>query len=165
MMMTRRGRPDPHRRAFLLVELVCCVGAAALLVAICFYLFASVVYMQRLAAQHADRTAAVDHLGRRLRADLLSAERVSFENARLMLIGASHTIEYRIEAGRVLRLDSGRESECWQAPRLSFAARLDTGENGALLLIDCIETPPPQATRLAVRRDHLAFPIRKVGDP
>lgn len=158
-------RTAPRVPAFSLLELISAIAGATLLVALCFQLFNSTVYLQRLAAQHADRTAAVDHLARQLRADLLAAERVSFENPWLRLSGLSSSVDYRFVADHVARFEDGREIERWHAVRLSFSVQFRTGPAGDLLRIDCIESPPPRATRLGVRCDTLAFPLWKGAAP
>lgn len=155
--------PTRSPRAFLMVELLSGLVAGLLLIGICSYLFADSLYLQRIAAQHADRVAVVEHLSRELRDDVAAAGDWRFSDSRLELQCADATVTYDVSPTLVRRSVDGKQTHTWSATRLTFDARLQTEVRGNLFTLDFAETPPTKATRLSVRTDRLSFNLRKAG--
>ena len=61
------SRPPTRRPAFLLTELLAMLVLGTALLVILGKLTVEILYLQRIAAEHADRVAVMDSLSRRLR--------------------------------------------------------------------------------------------------
>lgn len=145
-------------RGIFLVEQMALLAAGLLLLMICGRLFWNTLYVHRLAAQHADRIAVVDHFNRQLQSDIAASEFAFFSDDRLTLCRPEGEFAYHFSESRVDRLVKGVIHESWFAARLRFSPSLP-GPRGNLLVIDCIEDAPPKATRLKPRIDRLAYAL------
>lgn len=159
-----RRRANRIERGFALVELMVVLAAGVLLLGICARLFWNSLYVHRLAAQHADRVAVVEHLNRQLLADIGASDDAEFSDNRLTLRRGEVEVIYEFSSPRVVRTVTGVINESWSAARLTFSASTADAD-GRLLTVDCVESPPPRATRLGLRTDRLAFALPRATKP
>lgn len=158
-----------QRRAFVLIELLSFVILASMLLTVIWKLMVDSVYVQRMAAQYAHRTGAMDAMLRTLRSDTIQAGAYCWDGATLTLTEIADepgTVVFKFVSGRARRLSGGAETCVWQAPRLRFEARVLQGEVGDVLEVIFIEDPPPRPSRVALRTHaaSVCLPSRRIAE-
>lgn len=146
-----RGRPQ--NRGFTLVELIIVIAAVGGTLFVLGKLLLDGIYLQRVAAQHANQVAVTDALTKRLRADALGAAACAWEDGpsgpTLLLHtyaeGRLSPVQWTFEPNRVIRRDAGREAGLFDAERLGFAARCETTAGSSVLALDLLVAPPARA--------------------
>jgi len=140
-------------RAFTLVELLIVVSAVAGTLFVLGKLLVDGIYLQRTAAEHANRVAVTQALTRRLRADALGAtarawgEDASGLSLKLVTYadGAPHQAHWAFERERAVRRVDGCEAGLFFAERLQFSAHITQRARSDVLVLDLIVTPPARA--------------------
>lgn len=144
-----------RRRAVSLVELLAVFLLAGPLLLVLGRVVVDALYVQRLAAQHADQVAVMDSLSRRLRQDALACAAWNWDADRLTLVMEAEAgpaeVVYTLEPGRIARRRPDGQQHEWRSRRLGFAWRLDSGPGGALLVIEFVQERPPRASRVLPR--------------
>jgi hypothetical protein len=155
------------RRAFLLVELMAVLAIGALLLGVLGKMVVDMIYLQRIATQHADRVAMMDALTRRIRTDTLASVNYEWREHALVLrtLGSAGltTVTYRFDPATIERQATGEAPTAWRSRRLEFAQRIERGPRGDVLTLDFIESPPPRATSLPNRKFPVAFLLPPVA--
>ena len=152
------------RRGIFLVELVVVIILGAGMMWVLGKLLLDGLYLQRLAGQHEARASSMVTLTQRLRDDALAATSYRWEagDPGGMLVinrcvdGVSSLVRYAVLSDRVSRSNDGGESDAWQAERLCFAARVESGPCADIFQVDFVELPPPRAPMLSPRQSSVS---------
>lgn len=160
-------RPAARLRGFMLVEIIGVLVLGLALAGILGKLVIDAVYLQRIAAEHANRVAVMDSLTRSLRQDALATVAYEMKASRLTLktvtADGPADVVYALEPGLLRRILSGTEDRVWRSLRLRFAWRREQGPRGDVLLLDLIETPPARASAHPRRTYTAAFGLPATG--
>lgn len=162
--MKRRG----PRTGFALIELLAVVAVGGVLLAILGRLLIDAFVLQRGAAEHADRVAVITSLTRYLRKDTLGAVAAewSADTLRLEVLsdGEAANVVYVLTPDCVQRLGPGSAERAWQATRLQFATRSETGPRGTVWWLECTEEPPLRRTPVVARTYDIPFLLPPAAD-
>lgn len=154
-------RPAARLRGFMLVEIIGVLALGLALAGILGKLVIDAIYLQRIAAEHANRVAVMDSLTRSLRRDALAAVAYEWDASRLNLRTVTGDgpadVVYTLEPEGVQRILGSREDRVWRSLRLRFAWGREQGPRGDVLLLDLIETPPARAAALPGRTYTVPF--------
>lgn len=150
-MMARR----PTRRAYILTELLALLTVGMVLLTLLGKQTITVLRVQRLAAEHANRLAVMDSLTRQLTADARGVLTWELAGETLVLRvqrdAGPAEVRYTLATGRVQRSGAADDDRAWQAGRLTFGWRVEHGPRGSILWLDFTEQPPPQSLGLPQR--------------
>ena len=147
------SRVRRRARAFTLLELMCMLSAASIVLSVLGKLLVDGIYLERIAGERADRLAVVDTMIERLRADALGATAATWNQSET---GATVTLRTCCDGGRqqvdwvfrgddVVRRVDGREADGFQAKRVRFAARIEQGSRFDILVVEMAVRPPARA--------------------
>ena len=159
-------KPARRSAAYVLIEVVVVVIVGSAVAGLMVVLLNNAFYVQRTAGAHADREAAIDGLTRQMRRDALAAWAYRWDGSTLVLETVAEDgrreVGYTITGNAVVRTE-GPERHVWQAVRLRFAARLESGPDADVFLLDFIEQPAPRARTRAPRS--ITVPLLLPGRP
>jgi hypothetical protein len=149
-------RRSAHKhRGYVLGQMLIIVGLALLLLALLGKLLVDSIYLQRIAAEHAQRVSTVDSLTRQLRSDALGTMAYMCDATGITLDmgdAAGHSrVRYAIEPETVRRVTSAGDERVWSARRLGFAWRIEPGPYGDVLYVEFRAQPPPRASDVLTR--------------
>ena len=154
-------RPASARRSgYLLVHVIAVLPLAALLMLILGKLVIDTLYLQRVAAQHANIVAVGDSLARHLREDTWAALDYGLDGNAFALQTVSpagrDSVTYTFDKETVRRRTSDGD-EAWACTRLRFEWQVESGPRGDVLWLALREIPPARATAVLPRSFTLTF--------
>lgn len=154
-------RSAPKRRAYALIELLTFTALSLLLLSVLGKMVVDVIYLQRVAAQHANLVATVDSLTRQLRDDALRTVAYARDANGVSLDLVDETdlshVTYRVQPDSVYRLTPTGDERVWSALRLGFAWHIEPGPRGDVLHLEFQEQPPPRASVVLTRSSATAI--------
>jgi hypothetical protein len=141
---------------------------AALLLLILGKLFVDTIYLQAVAAQHANLVAVADSLTRQLRQDAWATAtyRQTGNGLALQTVGAAGSVPviYTFEPELVRRTALDGDERVWRCRRLQFDWHVEGGPRGDVLWLDLREIRPARATAVLPRSYAVTFLLPPGGE-
>jgi hypothetical protein len=153
--------PRPRVRAYLLVQVLLMLPLAGLLLVLLGTLAVDMLYVQRVAAEHANLAALSDHLARQLRADARACTRYTLAGDNLTLQvrtrEGARSIVYTLNPQFIRRQGPDGADTAWEHHRLAFSWHIEDGPLADLLWLDLRELPPARKTAVLPRSYTTSF--------
>jgi hypothetical protein len=150
-----------------LTQVLLMLPLAGVLLTILGTLTVDILYMQRVAAQHANMAAIADNLVRQLRADTRAATSYARDGDRLDLEVLTRDgvqrVTYTVAGEYLQRRGPNGADTTWQYYRLEFAWRVEDGPRGDVLWLELRELPPPRKTAVLPRSFTTSFLLPEGG--
>lgn len=152
-------RPRPQTRAFMLLELMFAISVASIIFFALGKLLLDGIYLQRIAAQRANRLAVTQALTERLRADALGAvayawnERESASTLKLHTYadGSHRQVDWVFRGDQVVRRADDRDAGGFRTERLRFYAQIERNTHADILALELIVCPPARSRHSSPR--------------
>ncbi len=144
-----------RQRGYLLMHVLLMLPLAALLLLILGKLVIDTIYLQRVAAQHANLVAVADSLTRQLHQDAWATATYRRTGDSLTLQTVSPqgpvSVTYTFEPESVRRTAPDGDERTWHCTRLQFDWHVEGGPRGDVLWLDLRKVPPARATLVLPR--------------
>lgn len=148
-------------RAYLLAQVLLMLPLAGVLLLLLGTLLVDMLYVQRVAAEHANLTAITDHLTRQLRADVCACTHYDLAGddltLHLLTRAGPQPVVYTLRPQLIRRRGPDGADSAWSYHRLAFTWHLDDGPLTDLLWLDFRELLPARKTAVLPRSYTTSF--------